>query len=110
MLRRPDTIAPSRPLITNAYRSDSLHAIVLEWINSSSKDVVKYALHSINTKDSSRKEVAVWDTASGRERYVDTALILGNTYYYELIVYDDAGNHAKEIMAISGLKQVNAAP
>ncbi|SFO82721.1 hypothetical protein SAMN05428949_6646 [Chitinophaga sp. YR627] len=97
MLRRPDTIAPSRPLITKAFRSDSLHAIVLEWINSSSKDVVKYALYSINTKDSSRKEAAIWDTASKRERYVDTALTAGNTYFYELIVYDDAGNHAKEI-------------
>ncbi len=97
MLKRPDTIAPSRPLITRAYRSDSLHAIVLEWVNSSSADVVKYTLYSINTKDSSRKEVAVWDTASKRERYTDTALVAGNTYYYELAVYDDSGNHAKEL-------------
>lgn len=97
MLKRPDTIAPSRPLITKAYRSDSLRAIVLEWINSSSADVVKYALYSINTKDSSRKEVAVWDTTAKRERYTDTALVIGNTYFYELAVYDDAGNHAKEI-------------
>jgi fibronectin type 3 domain-containing protein len=97
MLKRPDTIAPSRPLITKAYRSDSLHAIVLEWINSSSHDVVKYTLNSINTKDSSRKQVAVWDTASKRESYTDTALVMGNTYYYELIAYDDTGNQAKEV-------------
>jgi uncharacterized protein len=97
MLKRPDTIAPSRPLMTKAYRSDSLQAIVLEWINSSSRDVVKYALYSVNTKDSTRKEVAVWDTTSKRERYVDTALTIGNTYYYELIVSDDAGNQAKEL-------------
>ena len=97
MLKRPDTIAPSRPLITKAYRSDSLHAIVLEWINSSSHDVVKYTLNSINTKDSSRKQVAVWDTTSKRESYTDTALVMGNTYYYELIAYDDTGNQAKEL-------------
>ena len=97
MLRIPDTIAPSRPLITKAYRSDSLRAIVLEWVNSSSHDVVKYALYSINTKDSSRRQVAAWDTTSKRESYTDTALVMGNTYYYELEVYDDAGNHAKEI-------------
>lgn len=97
MLKRPDTIAPSRPLITKAYRSDSLHAIVLEWINSSSHDVVKYTLNSVNTKDSSRKQVAVWDTTSKRESYTDTALVMGNTYYYELIAYDDTGNQAKEM-------------
>lgn len=97
MLKRPDTIAPSRPLMTKAFRSDSLNAIVLEWINSSSRDVVKYSLYRINTKDSARKEAATWDTTSKRERYIDTALVAGNTYYYELTVYDDAGNHAKEL-------------
>lgn len=96
-LKRPDTIAPSLPVMTKAFRSDSLHAIVLEWINSSSADVVKYELYSIRTKDSVRKQIATWDTVSKREQYIDTALQLGNMYYYELIVYDDAGNHAKEL-------------
>ncbi|MCF6404554.1 hypothetical protein L3C95_16780 [Chitinophaga filiformis] len=117
MLKRPDTIAPSRPVITKAYRSDSLHAIVLQWINSSSADVVKYGLYSVNVKDSSRRQVAVWDTATRRESYIDTVLVMGNTYYYELEVYDDAGNCAKELsgdiwfesgkrVAIKGLKGV----
>lgn len=97
MLKRPDTIPPSRPLMTKAYRSDSLQAIVLEWINSSSSDVVKYTLYRINTKDSTRREVAVWDTASRRDHYLDTALMAGHTYYYELTVYDDAGNYAREL-------------
>jgi fibronectin type 3 domain-containing protein len=97
MLKRPDTIPPSRPVITHAYRSDSLQAIVLEWVNSSSQDVVKYALYSINAKDSARKQVAIWDSATKREQYIDTALQLGNTYYYELIAYDDSGNQATEV-------------
>ena len=96
-LKRPDTIAPVRPLITKAYRSDSLQAIVLEWINSSSRDVVKYALFSINVKDSARKQVAVWDSTNKREQYIDTALQLGNTYYYELTAYDDSNNKATEL-------------
>jgi uncharacterized protein len=97
MIKRPDTIPPSPALITKAYRSDSLHAVVLEWRNSSSEDVVKYALYSINAKDSTRKKAAEWDTLIKREKYVDTSLQSGNTYYYELTVYDDAGNKSKEI-------------
>ncbi|HEY0612980.1 MAG TPA: hypothetical protein VGD35_25060, partial [Chitinophaga sp.] len=97
MLKRPDTIAPSRPVITNAYRSDSLRAIVLQWRNSSSEDVVKYELYSINTRDSLRKRVAAWDTSNHRETYTDTSLQLGNTYYYELLAYDDSNNKAKEL-------------
>ncbi|SFD54715.1 hypothetical protein SAMN05518672_102379 [Chitinophaga sp. CF118] len=97
MLKRPDTIAPSPPLITKAYRSDSLHGIILEWRNSSSEDIVKYTLYRINPKDSIRKEVISWDTAHSRETYTDTALQLGNTYYYELEVVDDSKNKSKEM-------------
>ncbi len=95
-LRRPDTIAPSAPLITKAFRSDSLRAIVLEWRNSASEDVVKYTLYSINAKDSVRRMVAAWDSTVKREAFVDTALQLGNTYFYELTAFDDAGNGGKE--------------
>ncbi|GAA3912441.1 hypothetical protein GCM10022209_00770 [Chitinophaga oryziterrae] len=117
-LKRPDTIAPSSPVITRAYRSDSLHAIVLEWHNSSSEDVVKYTLYSINAKDSSRKTVAAWDTLNKREKYTDTALQTGNTYYYELEVADDSGNKAKELSGDiwfeaakrPAVKNINAVP
>ncbi len=96
-IKRPDTIAPSAPLITNAYRSDSLRAIVLQWRNSASTDVVKYTLYRINTKDSIRGLAASWDAANKREAFADTALQLGNTYYYELSAWDEAGNQAKEL-------------
>jgi hypothetical protein len=97
MLKRPDTIAPSAPVMTKAFRSDSLHGIVLEWRNSSSEDIVKYTLYRINPKDSIRKVVLSWDTVHARETYTDTALQLGNTYYYELEVSDDSGNRSKEL-------------
>ncbi|WP_212004583.1 fibronectin type III domain-containing protein [Chitinophaga sp. HK235] len=97
MLRRPDTIAPSAPVITKAFRSDSLRAVILEWRNSTSEDVVKYTLSRINVKDSSMITVTSWDTAHLRETYTDTTLQQGNTYYYQLMVWDDAGNKSKEI-------------
>lgn len=96
-LRRPDTIAPSAPVIRRAYRNDSLHAVVLNWINSSSDDVIRYTLFRINTGDSSRKEIASWDTTALRTTYNDTDLQQGFTYYYELQVADDAGNRSKDM-------------
>lgn len=97
MLKRPDTIAPSAPVITQAFRSDSLKAIILEWRNSSSEDVVKYKLRRINVKDSVKADIAEWDTTDHRQRYMDTKVEPGNTYYYELIVADDSDNSAKEL-------------
>lgn len=97
MLSRPDIIAPVRPVITKAYRSDSLNAVVLEWINSPSTDVVRYTLSRCNTKDSTRKEIAAWDSTDKRSLYTDKDLLLGNTYYYELTAYDHAGNQGKEL-------------
>jgi fibronectin type 3 domain-containing protein len=97
MLKRPDTIAPSAPVIAQAFRSDSLKAIILEWRNSSSEDVVKYKLKRINVKDSVKADIAEWDTTDHRQRYMDTKVEPGNTYYYELIVADDSGNSAKEL-------------
>jgi fibronectin type 3 domain-containing protein len=96
-LKRPDTIPPIPPVMTKAFRSDSLHAIVLEWRNSSSADIVKYTLCRITVKDSVRKEVASWDTVHLRDHYTDTALQLGNTYYYELQVSDDSDNKSTEL-------------
>lgn len=115
MLKRPDTIAPTAPVMTKAYRNDSLKAVVLNWINSESEDVVKYTLYRINPKDSAKIMIISWDTSVVRNSYIDTALQLGNTYYYMLTVADDAGNKATEISgdvwfetgkrsAVSGLK------
>ncbi len=97
VIKRPDTIAPVAPVFIKAYRSDSLKAIVLQWINSSSEDVVKHSLQRVSLKDSSRKQIAVWDTTTKRNTYVDTALQQGNTYYYELTAFDDSNNKTNEL-------------
>ncbi|WP_343693266.1 hypothetical protein [Chitinophaga sp.] len=89
-LQRPDTIPPSAPLFTKSISNDS--AIVLAWHNSTSKDVVRYSLFSINTRDSIRKQVGSWDSAHLQTTFHDTAVRPGNTYFYELRVWDAAGN------------------
>lgn len=93
-LKRPDTIAPSPALFTKAFSTDT--AIILEWNNSSSEDAVRYILYRINTKDSLRQQLAIWDTAYLKTSLKDAALQQGNTYFYQIAVYDDSGNNAIE--------------
>lgn len=93
VLKRPDKIPPSAPLITRAGMVDSLPGIQLEWYNSSSDDAVKYVLYRINPlHPDDTVRVASWDTMHALSAYTDTALVLGNTYSYRLQVWDDAGN------------------
>jgi fibronectin type 3 domain-containing protein len=94
LLKRPDTIPPSAALFTNVNRTDT--AIRLNWHNSSSEDAVQFTLYRINTKDSIRLLVASWDTNRIISAFIDTTVRQGNTYYYELITRDDAGNKAIE--------------
>jgi len=97
MLTRPDLIAPVRPVMTKAYHADSLGAVVLEWINSPSTDVVRYTLRRFNVADSTKKEMAAWDSTDKRTQYIDKDLQLGNTYFYELTAFDHAGNQGQEL-------------
>ncbi|SFW86117.1 fibronectin type III domain-containing protein [Chitinophaga sancti] len=92
LLKRPDTIPPSASLFTKAIGTDT--AIVLEWQNSSSEDAIRYILYRVNTKDSSRVQISAWDHPQKMSSFRDTALRPGNTYYYELLVCDAAGNKA----------------
>lgn len=94
LLKRPDTIPPSAALFTKVIRTDT--AIRLNWYNSSSEDAIQYTLYRINTKDSMRLQVASWDSTQLISVFIDTAVRQGNTYYYELITRDDAGNEAIE--------------
>src|SRR6218665_587367 len=96
-IKRPDIIPPVSPVFTKTYRSDSLKAIVLKWINSPSEDAAKYILRRINVKDSRRTEAAAWEAADKRESYIDKGMEQGKTYRYELTVVDDSGNKTKEI-------------
>jgi len=93
-LKRPDTIAPSPPLFTKVFNTDT--AIILKWNNSTSEDVVRYTLYRINTKDSIRQPIAIWDTVHLKTSLKDTVLHQGNTYFYQILVYDDSGNKTIE--------------
>jgi len=93
-LKRPDIIPPSAPLFTKTVSTDS--AIYLAWQNSSSEDAIRYSLFRINTKDSTRTLIQNWDTAHLISCMNDTTIQQGNTYYYELLVWDDAGNRMSE--------------
>jgi uncharacterized protein len=94
-LSRPDKIAPSAPLFTFNKMVDSIAAIHLKWRVSTSNDVVKQSLYRINKQDWQKEEV-VQDTTNKISSWSDTSARLGQTYYYELVVLDEAGNQSME--------------
>lgn len=93
-LKRPDTISPSAPLFTKAISTDT--AILLAWQNSTSEDVARYALFRVNIKDSLQKQVYSWKAAHPENYFTDTTVRQGNTYFYQLYVWDDSGNSTSE--------------
>jgi len=93
-LARPDKIPPSAPLFTDSKMVDSIPAIQLEWRVSNSKDVVKQELYRVTPSLSQRVQM-ILDTTNTLGQWKDTTATLGQTYYYELVVYDEANNTAR---------------
>ncbi|MGK7391632.1 MAG: fibronectin type III domain-containing protein [Candidatus Cyclobacteriaceae bacterium M2_1C_046] len=84
-LQRPDKIAPVAPVFTK-WRSDEA-GIYLEWIKSTSRDVVETVLVRSNDKGE-KKQIRL---LAGQEQLQDLDIIAGETYSYRLSAIDDAG-------------------
>lgn len=84
---RPDTLPPVTPVIKNYFVTDS--TIQLNWIPSSSKDVVTHRLHRKHVKSGkiSITPLKVTDTV-----YHDRNLISEDKYEYYLTAEDDSKN------------------
>ncbi|ANE52823.1 fibronectin type III domain-containing protein [Flavisolibacter tropicus] len=90
-LARPDKIAPSAPVFITTKMVDSIPAIQLAWKTSTSGDVMRQELYRVNKLLNQRTAVLL-DTTNQINQWIDTTTVLGHTYYYELIVSDEAGN------------------
>lgn len=84
-LQRPDKIPPVAPVFSG-WRSDE-KGVSLEWINSTSRDVVKTVLLRTDAKG---EEKQIYLTA-GQKKAQDMDLIAGAVYSYTLLAIDDAG-------------------
>lgn len=94
-LKRPDIIAPVKPVFTQTFHNN--RGIVLKWYNSTSDDVLKYELYRIENKTKEIIKLKEWLLKDTLSSYIDTTCIAGNTYQYKLMVYDDSNNKNEEL-------------
>ncbi len=84
----PDRVPPVSPLFTRVTPTDS--SVILEWIPSSSPDVVRVYLYRKRPNEIIWQEIAVLDSTA--RRYEDTTVQPERRYFYTLRAEDDAGN------------------
>ena len=89
-VKRPDTIAPVKPIITDLAMNQN--GVKVNWINSSSEDVKYYVLYrstELQTKEVKLKE---WQAKDSLKSFMDTTVIGGDGYKYRLLVSDEDDN------------------
>ncbi|MFN7911693.1 MAG: fibronectin type III domain-containing protein [Bacteroidota bacterium] len=91
-LRRPDTISPVKPIITNVKLLQS--GIQLFFNPSKSEDVELHVLLRLNKKDKSLKTILQFTANDTIKAFVDTSAILGESYNYTLTAFDEDENKA----------------
>ncbi|MBN8704152.1 MAG: hypothetical protein J0M08_13885 [Bacteroidetes bacterium] len=92
LVQRPDTIAPSAPIITSS--KVLLNGVKLSWINSVSEDVKKHVL-SRRLQDSTMYNIVKeWSVSDTLNTHTDTLLQPGYGYYYRVEAVDSSENRS----------------
>lgn len=94
-LKRPDIIPPVAPVFVKTVHDQK--RIHIKWYNSTSDDVEKYELYRINFQTKQSEKLKEWMIADTSTIYKDTTAVLGETYQYKLIVYDDSKNKSESL-------------
>ncbi len=89
-LARPDTVAPARPVISNCNSIDS--AVVIQYLPSSSKDVVKHTLLRKAEGSDQWVRVADHDSTNKTHQYIDKGSDVKTIFYYTIEAKDLSGN------------------
>lgn len=87
---RPDTIAPSSPILSSVLQKNN--GLEIRFRLSASDDIVKHTLwrkDSVNGKFSDRISILKNDTVAV---FIDTLVVQGNTYTYKIQAVDESGN------------------
>lgn len=90
VLKRPDIIPPVAPRLISAAGKEKGPA--LEWVNSSSTDVVQHHIYRKSSRDTAFYRVATMPV-NGRETdsYNDPLVVKGESYSYYVIAEDESG-------------------
>ncbi len=89
-VKRPDTIAPAKPILTNLEVKPN--GIKVNWINSNSEDVKYYVLYRSTELESKETKIKEWNAKDSLKEILDTNVVLGTGYKYRLLVSDDDDN------------------
>lgn len=89
-VKRPDTIAPEKPIINNLQLKPN--GILIEWINSNSEDVKYYVLYRQPENSQTEEKLKEWQAKDTLKFYLDTNLMMGAGYRYKLVVSDEDDN------------------
>lgn len=100
-LNRPDTIAPVPPVVTRYQTSDT--TVFLEWIVSTSNDVVKHIVY--RREKGTEVWKPVYESPDTAKTYLDKALEKRKDYEYVIVAKDDDGLESEKRQIITaGLK------
>lgn len=92
-LKRPDIIAPVAPVFVKTYHTNK--NISLKWYSSTSEDVERYELYRINFHSKQTEKLEDWKVSDTTSFYYDSTAVLGETYNYKLVVFDDSKNRSE---------------
>jgi hypothetical protein len=95
-LRRPDTIAPVKPIITDVKLLQQ--GVQLFFSPSKSEDVELHTLVRTNMVDKSQKTVLQFIAKDSiTKSFIDTSAVLGESYSYTLAAFDEDDNRAMSL-------------
>jgi hypothetical protein len=89
-VKRPDTIAPVKPILTKLELLEK--GIKINWINSSSEDVKYYVLYRSTELQGKDTRIKEWQAKDSLNFLIDTTVTPGIGYKYRLLVSDDDDN------------------
>lgn len=90
MVKRPDTIPPVKPILTNLELA--ANGIDVHWINSSSEDVKFYVLYRSIESVGKEMKIKEWQAKDSLKHFMDSTVEMGVGYRYRLLVSDEDGN------------------
>lgn len=100
-IERPDLIPPAPPVIRSI--KSGVNGIRIEWIASSSKDVVKHQVirKEKGTLMQTQTEIPISDTS---RVFTDSLAIMNTIYYYSLVAIDKTGYRSEPSIELAGQK------
>lgn len=89
-VKRPDTIPPVKPILTNLELKSN--GIKVNWINSNSEDVKYYVLYRSTELQTKEVKLKDWLAKDSLKQFLDTTVEMGVGYKYRLLVSDEDDN------------------